>query len=121
MKAHENGGSMQFACFVELALSLSIAYCFIPASGKSKKLRPVRTYYILQPDLEDLAREPLPIAVARQELVAAEWYLEELVGVEWVARFALEQLPSMLREARRNVEEKNQNWRKRLTFFKKKS
>ena len=37
MKAHENGGSMQFTCFVELALSLSISYCFSPALGKFKK------------------------------------------------------------------------------------
>ena len=60
------------------------------------------------PGLEDLAQKPPAIAAARQELVAAERYLEELVGVEIAARFALQQLPSMLREARRNLQEKQE-------------
>ena len=48
------------------------------------------------PEVEDLAREHLAIAAARQKLV----------GVERLTMFALEQLSNMLQAARRNVEEK---------------
>ena len=43
----------------------------------------------------------------------AEGYLEKLVGAEQAAKFTLEQLPNMLQAARHNVEEKNQNLKKK--------